>query len=114
MSGSASPRGPRPRPSGNNGDGSDCGDLAFLTTLASPNPDEVDSIDVGDVLSVALIEVDDVTVIGVLESGGAVIGSVVSGRLAELLACLQQGVTYGAEVKSVDGGAVRVRISARQ
>ena len=113
MSGSGSPPGPRPRPSGDNGGGPDCGDLAFLTTLASPNPDEVDSLDVGAVLRVALIDEGDVTIIGVQKSGGEVIGSVVSGRLAELLGCLQQGFAYRAEVKSVAGGAVSVRISAR-
>ena len=48
MSGSGSPREPRPRPPGDNGGGSDCGNLAFLTTLASPNPDEVNSLDVGE------------------------------------------------------------------
>ncbi len=113
MSGSGSPREPRPPPPGDNGGGSDCGDLAFLTTLASPNPDEIDSLDLGDVLRVALIDEDDVTIIGVQKRGGEVIGSIVSGRLADLRACLQQGFEYRAEVKSVAGGAIRVRISAR-
>ena len=114
MSGSSPPPGPRPRPPGDDGGGPDCLDLAFSTTLASPNPDEVDSLKRGDILDVALIEEGDVTIIGVLQSGGTVIGSVVSGQLAQLRACLQQEITYGAEVESVVGGVVRVRISARE
>ena len=114
MSGSDPPPGPRPRPMGDNGGGLDCPGLDFLATLASPDPDGVDSLKEGDILDVALIEQAGVTIIGVVQSEGKAIGSVVSDRAAQLRECLQRGFTYDAEVASVVGGAVKVRISARE
>ena len=114
MSGSDPPPGPRPRPMGDNGGGPDCPGLDFFTTLASPDPDGVDSLKAGDILDVDLIEEGGVTIVGVVQGEGMVIGSVVSDRAAQLRECLQQGFTYDAKVGSVVGGAVRVRISARE
>lgn len=114
MSGSNPPPGPRRQPMGDDGGGTDCPDLNFSTTLASPDPDEVDSLNKGDILGVDLIDQDGVTIIGVVQSEGKVVGAVVSGRAAQLRECLQRGFTYGAEVTSVVGGAVTVRISARE
>lgn len=114
MSGSDPQPGPRPRPMGDNGGGPDCPGLKLLATLASPDPDGVDSLEAGDILDVALIEEGGVTIIGVVRSEGTVIGSVVSDRAAQLRECLQQGFTYGAKVDSVVGGAVRVWVSARE
>ncbi len=114
MSGSDPRPGPPPGPVGDNGGGPDCLGLAFKTTLASPDPDGVYSLEKGEVLDVALIEKGGVTIIGVVRSDGMVIGSVSSGPLAQLRECLQREFTYGAEVDSVEGGAVTVRISARE
>ena len=114
MSGSDPPPGPRPRPMGDNGGGPDCPGLGFIATLASPDPDRVDSLKAGDILDVDLIEEGGVTIIRVVQSDGTVIGSVVSGRAAQLRECLQRGFTYDAEVDSVVGGAVTVRISAHE
>lgn len=114
MSGGDSSSSTRTRASGEFGGGPDCRDLAFSTTLASPNPDEVDALKVGEILGVDLVDEGGVTIVGVLGSGGALIGSVVSGRLADLRTCLQQGFRFGAEIQSVVGGVVRVRISARE
>lgn len=114
MSGSSPRPGPPPGPVGDNSDGPDCPDLAFSTTIASPVPDEVDSLEEGDTLDVDLVERGGVTIIGVMRSDGTVIGSVASGPIAQLRECLQRGFTYGAEVDSVEGGAVTVRISAHE
>lgn len=114
MSGSDPPPGPRPRPTGENGGGPDCPGLRFSTTLASPDPDGVDSLKVGDILDVTLIERVGVTIIGVVQGEDTVIGSVVSGRAAQLRECLQRGFAYEAEVASVVGGVVTVQISPRE
>ena len=114
MSGSDPPPGPRRQPMGDNGGGTDCPGRDFSTTLASPDPDGVDSLKKGDILDVALVEQAGVTIIGVVQSEDKVIGAVVSGRAAQLRECLQLGFTYDAEVTSVVGGAVTVRISARE
>lgn len=114
MSGSNPPPGPRRQPMGGNGGSTNCPDLDFLATLASPDPDGVDSLEKGDILGVDLIDHDGVTIIGVVQREGKVIGAVVSGRAAQLRECLQRGFTYDAEVTSVVGGAVTVRISARE
>ena len=99
---------------GDDGGGPDCLGLDFSTTLASPDPDGVDSLKEGDILDVALIEQAGVTIIGVVQSEGKVIGAVVSDRAAQLRECLQRGFSYDAEVASVVGGAVTVRIAARE
>ena len=112
MSGSGPPPGPRPGPMKDDGSAPDCLGLSFTTTLASTDPGEVDSLRAGDILDVALIEEDGVTIIGVVQNDGAVIGSVVSGQMVQLKECLQRGFTYDAEVGSVDGGVIRVHISA--
>ena len=115
MSGSTPPPGPRARPMGDDGGGGpDCPGLTLVATLASPDPDRVGSLEVGDILDIALIEQAGVTIIGVVHSGGTVIGSIVSDRAAQLRECLQRGFTYDAQVASVVGGAVTVRVSGRE
>jgi hypothetical protein len=111
MSGSDPPPGPLPRSPGGNGGESNCSDLRFTTTLASPDPDPVEALTPGDVLGVALVEEAGVTIIAVVDDDGSPIGSVVSDRAAQLRECLQREFSYEAEVEAVDGGAVRVRIS---
>lgn len=114
MSGSDPPPGPSPRPPGGNGSGPNCAGLEFTTTLASPDPEGVEALAPGDVLDVRLLEQDGVTIIAVVDADEAPLGSIVSDRAAQLRECLQRGFAYGAEVASVDGGAVRVRVSARE
>jgi hypothetical protein len=113
MSGSDPPPGPSPRPPGGNGGGPNCADLEFTTALASPDPAGVEALAPGDVLDVRLLEQDGVTIIAVVGDGSPV-GSVVSDRAAQLRECLQRGFAYDAEVESVDGGAIRVRVSASE
>ena len=113
MSGSGPRPGPPPRPVEGNGGGPDCADLTFSTTLASPDPDGVDSLREGVILDVVLSEEDGVTIIGVVQNDGTVIGSIASDWMPKLRECLQQGFIYGAKVTSVVGGAVKVHISAR-
>lgn len=114
MSGNDPPPGPPPRPPGGNGGGPTCADLKFSTTIASPDPDGIGALTPGDVLDVALLEEGGVAIIGVVDDDGSLIGSIVSDRAAQLRECLQRGFAFQAEVESVDGGAVRVRISARE
>jgi hypothetical protein len=114
MSGSDPPPGPSPRPPGPDGGGPNCADLEFTTTLASPDPERVASLAPGDVLDVRLLEQDGVAIIAVVDGDGSPVGSVVSDRAAQLRECLQRGFTYDADVESVDGGAVRIRVSARE
>lgn len=114
MSGSSPPPGRRYQPTGGGGDVLDCDGLEFSTTLESPDPDGVASLGPGDLLKVTLIEQGGVTIIGVVQSGGTVVGSVVSDQASELRACLLRNYSYDAEVVSVLGGVVRVRISSRK
>lgn len=114
MSGSSPPPGRRFQPTGGGGDVLDCDGLEFSTTLESPDPDGVASLGPGDLLEVTLIEQGGVTIIGVVQSGGTVVGSVVSDQASELRACLLRNYSYDAKVVSVLGGVVRVRISSRK
>ena len=111
MSGASPPAGQRMQPIGEGR--AVCRSLDFLTALASPDPDGVDALREGDVLDVDLIVERGVTVIGVRPHDGAVVGTVVFEQAAQLRSCLQQGFEYQARVISIEGGIVRVQISAR-
>lgn len=111
MSGASPPADQRMQPIGEGG--VDCRSLDFPTTLASPDPDGVDALKAGDVLEVDLIEERGVTVIGVRPHDGTVVGTVVFDQAAQLRSCLQEGFQFQARVISVEGGIVRVQISAR-
>lgn len=87
-----------------------CEDLTFETHLASPQP-EIAALALNEVLDIDLREDNDVRLIAALRKSGVLVGSI-SSHVAELLRCIQQGVTFEAEVLAIQDGAVRVRVYA--
>ena len=82
-----------------------CEELTFMDTLQSPDPAVISTLATGHVLDV---EIQGYAVIAVAPAGRA--GSLLN-QLPRMLQCLQGGYVFKAEVQSIMGGAVRVRVS---
>lgn len=98
-----------PVPGGPGGEPDPCGRLMFDATLSSPEPAVVEVLVVGELLGVMLATADGVRLVEVRTADGRLAGTLMT-NLPELLACLGRGVDYLAEVRSVDGGAVRLAV----
>lgn len=86
-----------------------CEDLRLDRFLESPVPGLVDALSVGDVLDVILREEEPPLVVAVDETGQEVGGILPTGQLIE---CLRRGFRFEAEVKDLNGGAVRIEVRA--
>jgi hypothetical protein len=84
-----------------------CDQLRFRTSVASPQP-AADDLKVGDVLQVELNPGPPV-VIHLVDSDGNVVGSLIT-RIADLLRCIQDGFSYEADVKEINGGDFQVDV----
>lgn len=87
----------------------DCEDLAFDAAIASPQPNVVSALTVGDVLTVDLDTSGGRNTVLLRTSQGDEAGALIS-RLTDLLRCLQQGESYEAEVTRIDGGDITVHV----
>jgi hypothetical protein len=87
-----------------------CEDLEFETALSSPQAGPVAQLHEGDELTVQLDTSNDARKVVARNGEGEVVGTITSGDFANLLRCLQEGQPFVAEVISVDGGLVRVKI----
>lgn len=84
-----------------------CGELRFRTSVSSPQP-AASTLAVGDILGVVL-ETEPRPVVRLVDSASKVVGSVV-GHLPDLLRCIQEGLSYEAEVLEINGGQIKVQI----
>ncbi len=90
------------------GAGFDCHAYQTTTMLRSPKADVVDGLQPGDRL-IVVASMGSLTA----ETGrGDTAGSIVVPEQDELVRCIEQGVAYVAEVRSVRGGACVVEVSA--
>lgn len=84
--------------------------LTFRTTLFGPVPGVANHLTAGEVLSVALTG-PAFTQVGLFTAAGAQAGSIAGARqLMTLIACLQAGVPYSADVISAHGSAIIVQV----
>jgi hypothetical protein len=88
-----------------------CEDLAFRTTLQSPVEDVVSRLQKGDVLDLELRNLQGAPVV-IAGSANGDAGSI-TGRMPELIRCLQAGAEFVAEVVSVDDGLVVVDVKPK-
>lgn len=92
----------------------DCHALVFEAVITSPQMDVVTSLVLQELLDVVLESSEDVRMIALRrEGGGQLVGTLTSGRLMDLLRCLQEGVEFVSEVLSIEGSVVRVNVHAR-
>lgn len=88
----------------------DCELLAFEVGLASPQASVVTQVQVGDSLEVVIDTSGTNPTIAVMKDADA-LGAIIGSRMEDLYRCIQEGHNYQAEVLSLDGGDVQVRIT---
>jgi hypothetical protein len=89
----------------------DCARLAFDTTLASPQEAIVAMLAVGDALDLQIRSSGGWDVIAAVTASGDVAGSITD-RTPDLLRCMQEGVTYVAEITAMSGGWIELHVHA--
>ena len=102
-----------PKSGGGGEGGAGGGDPCSLiedTNLNSPVPAVVATLKRGEVLTVRLVPGPPVRVV-VQTAAGLTAGSITGAKLPQIIKCLEAGVDYKADVVSVKGAAVRVRVS---
>lgn len=96
--------------SGGSANDSPCESLKFDAQLTSPQPAVVATLVVGDVLDIRVDKLQGQIVVKVLK-GGLVAGGLTGPEATRLRNCIEGGHAYEAEVMSVNGGHVRVRVT---
>ncbi len=79
--------------------------------LNSPRPDVVGTLSAGDVLTVELNSSGTRPILEVHTAAGAVAGSLTHTGHVQIIACIEAGHSYIAEVTGRSGGAVNLQIS---
>lgn len=87
-----------------------CEQLAFETQLSSPKESVVALLKVGEFLPVANQTIGTTSVIVVLHQG-QIAGGLASPVVQRLRQCITWGYVFKAEVKAINGGQVRLRVS---
>lgn len=97
--------------SGGGGPGysSPCDTLRFDLQLSSPQPLVVATLNVGDVLTIAVVQMNGHVIVQVL-SNGQPAGGLTGPEATRLRNCIDQGHNYTATVLQITGGQVRVRV----
>jgi hypothetical protein len=90
------------------GGGADDCSIAFDTTLASPDPELVAALRVGEVLDIASVEQPARGVIAQVINGPPV--GAITRDILRLRDCIAKGNAYEAEVLRIEGGSVTVAI----
>ncbi len=88
---------------------SPCDTLRFDSQLSSPQAPVVATLNVGDVLPIAVVQMKGQVVVQVLSSGQPA-GGLTGPEATQLRNCIQQGHNFNATVLQVNGGQVRVRV----
>ena len=94
---------------GGRGDDSPCDTLKFDSQLSSPQAPVVASLRPGDVLPIAVVQMNGQVVVQVL-SNAQPAGGLAGPEATQLRNCIEQGHDFNATVLQVNGGQVRVRV----
>ena len=86
-----------------------CNRLRFDTQIATPQPDALPALNVGDVLDVGIISIGGAQAVAVSKNRETV-GGLAGGMVARLRECILSGHTFKATVLSINGAQVMVRI----
>lgn len=89
-------------------EGESCENLVLNVNIASPQPDVIITLSRGNILNVSAVS--DQGPIQVITQDGRLAGNVISRDQVRLMNCINGGVTYIAEVTSIDGGQCGVQI----
>lgn len=98
---------------GGGGTGTDPCAIVQDAPINSPKPAVVNALSVGDILDVVLTGVQPHRVLEVRTLAGLAAGSLTHRGHLALIACIDQGNSYSAEVIQRSGGSVVVRIERK-
>lgn len=87
-----------------------CEDIAFSTKLASPNPDVIKSLKIGDFLEVLS---DPSNGLRVYTQDGDLVGSLLTMFRNRLGTCLAQGYRYVGKVIKLSGGSCEIHVTSK-
>ncbi len=110
MSGMGSGRGLGP--SGAGGRSFDCATFSFETHIHSPQPQNIGSISVGEILEVVLALMNGIQVVQIRKSDGTIVGGLVE-KGPRIRECLEAGYIYTATVRDIQGAAVRIFVQSQ-
>lgn len=94
-------------PGGTGGGQGDC-NIQFETTLASPDPDVVEDLEVGEIVDIVSVETPIRGIVARVIDG-LDIGAITRDILL-LRRCIEEGTTYEAEIVRINGGSVTVAV----
>lgn len=94
---------------GGPGYSSPCDTLRFDSQLSSPQAPVVATLSPGDVLLIAVAQMNGQVVVQVLRRGQPA-GGLTGPEATQLRNCIEQGHNFNATVLQVNGGQVRVRV----
>lgn len=86
-----------------------CETLSFDTQVNSPQPMALQTLVIGDHLTVSLSPLPRQVV--QVDKDGVVVGAITGPDTPKLISCLQNGYTFKAEVLEVAGGMCTVRVT---
>jgi hypothetical protein len=89
-----------------------CEDLSIQTHLSSPNPDIIDRLNEGDILTIRLGGATGP--IELVTDEGKVVGSLVSSRQMKLIECINDGHQYIGEIREIEEGNCEVYIRSSE
>ena len=103
---------------GGSGSGGDaplsCYKIIESLFISSPEPDVVESLEIGDVLDVVLEDEGSTPLLLLITQAGETAGSVVPNNMPRLVQCLTvEQVPFMAVVTSIDDGLIRVSVRAK-
>lgn len=85
-----------------------CDTISFETPISSPKPDIISQLQVGHQLHVALNTQSGINTV-VLLHNGEIVGGIVE-KAETLKSCMENGFSYYASVREINGGFVKVFI----
>ena len=87
-----------------------CELLTFTAQISTPNPTFISTVRAGDLCTVQVQAVSNQQVVVVVRNNGDQLGGLVGGQTNRLRECILSGTRYRAEVTSVSGAQIVVRI----
>jgi len=86
-----------------------CSRLRFQTQIATPQPGAVQTLLLGDVLDVSVVNIGGALAVAVSKSG-SIVGGLAGGLVNKLRECLLGGTVFRATVLTINGGQVMVEV----
>lgn len=96
---------------GSPGSSTRCQDINTITHIATPNPQILEKVKVGDYLDLTLRT--STGPIQAVTNTGEIVGSILTVTISQLINCINEGVQFHAKVLSKNGGDCKVLITPK-